>query len=202
MPGGRRSRNAFGGNHRNRYNPAATFLRLVLYTTLGGCDSLTTVPMPKISVLLHTHNDALHLGRALESLRPCDEVLVIDNCSEDDTARVAREYGVTLKSAIPGVTPGTYALDTKHNWVLCLRPGETLSDDLEASLFEWKNQEPAEGVACYGISIREQQGQIWQRRSPEVRLVNRQLINWTGEMPPNQRCEMTLSGDLLCFRQP
>lgn len=120
--------------------------------------------MPEISVLLHTHNDALRLGRALESLRSCDEVLVIDNCSEDDTAKIAREYGVTLKSAIPGVTPGIYALDTKHDWVLCLRPNETLSDDLEASLFEWKNQEPAEGVACYRISIREQNDNGWQRR--------------------------------------
>jgi len=40
--------------------------------------------MPKISALLHTHNDALRLGRAPESLRPCDEVLAIEDCSEDE----------------------------------------------------------------------------------------------------------------------
>ena len=32
--------------------------------------------MPKFTALLRTHNDALRLGRALQSLRPCDEVLV------------------------------------------------------------------------------------------------------------------------------
>ena len=54
--------------------------------------------MPKFTALLRTHNDALHLGRTLESLRPCDEVLIIDDCSEDDTTRVAREYGAVIKS--------------------------------------------------------------------------------------------------------
>ena len=47
--------------------------------------------MPKTTALLHTHNDALRLGRALDSLRPCDEVLVIDEGSEDDTARRRNE---------------------------------------------------------------------------------------------------------------
>ncbi len=97
--------------------------------------------MPRISALLHTHNDALRLGRALESLRPCDEVLVIDDNSEDDTTQVARQYGAIVKSAISGVTFGAYAMDTTHAWVLCLHPNETLSEGLEASLFEWKNTE-------------------------------------------------------------
>src|SRR5215472_1658187 len=78
--------------------------------------------MPKFTALLHTHNDALRLGRALQSLRPCDEVLIIDEGSEDDTAKVAREYGATLKTAIPGVSPGAYAMDAQHEWILCLRP--------------------------------------------------------------------------------
>jgi glycosyltransferase involved in cell wall biosynthesis len=158
--------------------------------------------MPKISALLHTHDDALRLGRALESLRPCDEVLVIDDCSEDDTAQVARQYGAIVKNAIPGVTFGAYAMDTTHHWVLCLRPNEALSEDLEASLLEWKTEEPHDGVACYGISIREQNGHGWRRCPPEVRLVNRGLMNWVGEMPSHEQCEMMLSGDLLCFHQP
>ena len=157
--------------------------------------------MPKISALLHTHNDALRLGRALESLRPCDEVVVIDDCSQDDTVKIAKEYGATLKSAIPGVTFGAYAMDTSHHWVLCLRPNETLSDDLEASLFQWKNEEPQDGVACYRVSIREQNGNGWRSCPPEVRLVNRKLMNWVGEMPSDEQCDMMLSGDLLCFNQ-
>jgi glycosyltransferase involved in cell wall biosynthesis len=156
--------------------------------------------MPKITALLHTHNDALYLGRALDSLRPCDEVLVIDDCSEDDTPRVAREHGATLKKAIPGVS---FAADAAHDWILCLRPDETLSDDLEASLFDWKKEYPAVNTAGYQVSIREQNGDgEWQNCQPQTRLINRKLVNWIGEMPPDEPGETKLSGDLLRLPQP
>lgn len=158
--------------------------------------------MPKITALLHTHNDALRLGRALDSLRACDEVLVIDDSSEDDTAKVAQDHGAHVKIAIPGVNPGTYAMDATHTWILCLRPDESLSDDLEAALFEWKQQEHEEDVACYAVPIREETGNGWQKCSPEVRLVDRKRINWVGEMPPNEASNGMLNGDLLRFRQP
>ena len=159
--------------------------------------------MPKITALLHAHNDALHLGRALDSLRSCDEVLVIDEGSEDDASRVAREHGATLKTAIPGVTLGAYAADAAHDWILRLRPNETLSDDLEAALFDWKNEEPAENVAGYRISSREQNGNgEWRSCPPETRLVNRKLVNWIGEMPPDEPGETKLSGDVLRLPQP
>jgi glycosyltransferase involved in cell wall biosynthesis len=158
--------------------------------------------MPKITALIHTHNDALRLGRALESLRPCDEVLIIDDCSEDDTKKVAREHGAVLKAAIPGVNPGAYVMDAAHDWILCLRPNETLSDNLEAALFEWKSQDQDDGVVCYRIPVREEKETGWERSEPQVRLVNRKLVNWVGELPPNQNCDTSLTGDLLCFQQP
>ncbi|MGB8889958.1 MAG: glycosyltransferase [Candidatus Korobacteraceae bacterium] len=158
--------------------------------------------MPKISALLHTHNDARRLGRALESLRPCDEVIIIDDCSEDDTVKVARDHGATVRNAIPGVTPGTYVIDASHEWILCLRPNESLSDDLETALLEWKDQQPDECVKCYKIPVREENGEGWQERPPEVRLLNRKMINWIDELPGNQICDTTLSGHLLSFHQP
>jgi glycosyltransferase involved in cell wall biosynthesis len=158
--------------------------------------------MPKISALLHTHNDGPRLGRALQSLRPCDEVLIIDDGSEDDTLKVARDYGATVRSAIPGVTAGTYVIDASHEWILCLRPNESLSDDLEAALFEWKDQQPDECTKCYKIPVREEDGGNWQERPPEVRLLNRKMINWIDELPGSQICDTTLSGHLLSFQQP
>jgi len=158
--------------------------------------------MPKLTALLHTHNDALRLGRALDSLRPCDEVLVIDDDSEDDTEKVAREHGASLKKAIAGVTPGAYAMDAVHEWILCLRPNESLSEDLEAALFEWKEREVDPNVACFAAPIRRENGVGWEKLPPEVRLVNRTRMNWVGEMPPNQACSAVLSGDLLSFREP
>jgi glycosyltransferase involved in cell wall biosynthesis len=158
--------------------------------------------MPKFTALLHTHNDALRLGRALQSLRPCDQVLVIDENSEDDTEKVAREYGATFKTAIPGVSPGAYAVDAEHEWILCLRPNESLSDTLEAALLEWREQDPGEGVVCYSVPIRKENGKGWKECPAEVRLVNRNQVNWIGEMPPeNQNCAR-MHGELLSFQHP
>jgi glycosyltransferase involved in cell wall biosynthesis len=158
--------------------------------------------MPKLTALLHTHNDALRLGRALDSLRPCDEVLLIDDSSADDTVKIAREHGATIRTSIPGVTLGAHAMDATNDWLLCICPNESLSDDLEASLFEWKNQEPRESVVCYKVSIREQNENGWRGLAPQVRLVNRGFVSWVGEMPPDQQCDASLAGDLLRFREP
>lgn len=158
--------------------------------------------MPKITALLHTHNDALRLGRALESLRACDEVLIIDDCSDDGTDRIAREHGATLKASIAGVTPGAYVMDAKHDWILCLSAKEAVSDSLEAALLEWKDKDPGAEASSFAVPIREENETGWHNLEPEVRLVNRKLMNWVGEMPPNQMCETTLSGELLRFQQP
>jgi glycosyltransferase involved in cell wall biosynthesis len=158
--------------------------------------------VPKLTALLRTHNDALRLGRALQSLRPCDEVLIIDDCSEDDTAKVAREYGATFKSAIPGVSPGAYAMDGQYEWILCLRPNEALSDSLEGALLEWKEQDPGSAVVCYKVLIREESSQGWRDCPPEARLVNRKMVNWIGDMPPTQEDCATIRGELLCFHHP
>lgn len=155
--------------------------------------------MPKISALIHTHNDAAHLRRTLESLRPCDDVLVIDSASADDTQRIAREHGATVKLAIVGVEPGAYAIDTRHEWVLCLKPGEALSEALEASLHEWQDSAPDEATPGYAIPVRANTAGTWKTCPPEMRLVNRNRVNWTGEVPPNTDRAIPLQGDLLRF---
>ena len=78
--------------------------------------------MPKISALIHTLNDAQRLSRAIESLRSCDEVLVVDHGSEDNTETIARDRGAKVKAAIPGVEDGTYAVDATYDWILCVQP--------------------------------------------------------------------------------
>ncbi len=150
--------------------------------------------MPKISALIHTHNNARLLARTLDSLAPCDEVLVIDTDSGDETEKVAQDHHVTLKKAIPGVEPGAYAIDTRHEWVLCLKPGESLSDELQAALKQWKDTEPDEHIPGFKVNVRT------DSRTPshdEMRLVNRTRVNWPGELPPNADRAGQLNGDLL-----
>lgn len=100
------------------------------------------------------------------------------------------------------MTAGAYAMDAAHEWILCLRCNEALSDELEAALVAWKEDEPDEGPPCYSVPIRMENGSGWEQQSPEVRLVNRKRMNWMGEMPPAQTCSEVLRGDILSFREP
>ena len=104
------------------------------------CVNVELAAMPKITAILHACNDAQRIGRALESLRAFDEILVIDYASTDDTQSIARHYGATVRQAVPGVNQGMYAADARHDWVFCLLPNESVSESLEASLFEWKDR--------------------------------------------------------------
>ncbi len=169
--------------------------------------------MPKITALIHTHNDAERIARVLESLRACDEVLVIDHGSSDDTAKIARDHGATVKEGVPGVNPGVYAMDARHDWILCVLPTESVGEGLEASLFEWKraerhrpndkDKEEASAFApAFSVHVREETGNGWKELPPETRLVNRRQINWPGHLPaPDPRAEL-LEGYLLRFGSP
>lgn len=157
--------------------------------------------MPKISAIIHTHNDAARLGRLLETLRPCDQVLIIDDSTDDAVEKVAREYGAMLRRCIPGVTPGAYSMDAQHEWILCVQANESLSEGLEASLFSWKEGEPKR-EDVFAVALREEKEGKWSELPSEVRLINRSCINWTGKLPPNLEGAFILPGHLLRFDHP
>lgn len=155
----------------------------------------------KITAIIHTKNDARRIGRALESLRACDEVLIVDHDSEDDTAKIAREHGAHIKTGVPGVSPGTYLVDAKNDWILCLLPNESLTEGLEASLFEWKGKDLNDATG-FSIEVREETVKGWKNLGPQTRLVNRTKINWISDLPPNEPNAKVLQGDLLRFKNP
>jgi glycosyltransferase involved in cell wall biosynthesis len=164
--------------------------------------------MLQISALLHSKNDAQRIGRALDSLRPCDEVIVIDHDSEDETAKIARDHGATVKKAVPGVEDGTYAMDARHDWVLCLLPCEALSEGLEASLLSWKHQfdgnngtEQPGNISALAFAVRRETEKGWESASAQTRMVDRRVVNWTSALPPETNGAIVLPGDLLHFRK-
>jgi glycosyltransferase involved in cell wall biosynthesis len=152
--------------------------------------------VPLLTALIHTHNDELRLGRALESLRPCDELLIFDHGSQDGSAAVAREYGAEVLAASEANLNWA-----RHDWILCLLPTEALSEGLEASLFEWKLAEHAAGCA-FSMVVREQAGDQWLSHPPTTRLLNRQARGWKGLLPSDDPRAQLLAGDLLRFRNP
>lgn len=160
--------------------------------------------MPPITALLHTCDDFLRLGRTLETLWACDEILVIDHGSADGSAVLARQYGANVRSAVAHTLPAAYLAMARYSWVLCLLPCESLTENLEASLLEWKlcPEENLAGVAACSFLVREETSDGWIDAGLAIRLVPRNWSDWQGMLPASRGPSRQLEGYLLRFRTP
>jgi hypothetical protein len=154
--------------------------------------------MPSFSVLVHATADDAHLGRLLETLRSADEIVLVDHAHNAAVRKLARQYGARLVEAVPGVDRGAYAFNCTNDWILCVDPAESLSEEFEAALLEWKQAEPQNG-SSYAVDIRQQNGKGWKHLPAETRLVNRSTMNWRDALPPHTEDATPLAGHLLRF---
>ncbi|MGA8764018.1 MAG: hypothetical protein WB562_14225 [Candidatus Sulfotelmatobacter sp.] len=161
--------------------------------------------MPPITALLHTENDALRLGRALEMLLPCDGILIVDHRSQDATCRIAREFGARVVPATNGV-PASHYLDlVSHDWILCLQPTESITESLQVTLYEWKFLPPemVPSAPAFSVFVREETANGWlDHPAPETRLVPRNWRQWRRRIPADEPSALVLEGELLRFTLP
>lgn len=65
---------------------------------------------PRLSLIVPVHNGSQVLGRCLEALRLSEfqdfEVIVVDDCSTDDTPQIATRFGARLLQAPSNIGPG------------------------------------------------------------------------------------------------
>lgn len=157
--------------------------------------------MQRLTALIHTHNDGLRLGRCLETLRPCDETLVIDHHSSDATIRIARQYGAKIIPAAPEVI--LYTQHATHDWILCLDACESITEHLEASLLEWKVALSPSSALAYSLAVREESASGWhEHTSPTTRLISKPWSRWKDSLPAYDPSLPVLEGELLRFRMP
>jgi hypothetical protein len=112
--------------------------------------------------------------------------------------RIAKQYGARIIPAVAGVNRGAYAVDCKYDWIFCLLPTETPSEGLEASIFEWKRGE-ADEIPGLIMKVRVQNGDHWVEKGPEMRIADRNKINWQDLFPSVSGDPPLLAGDLLRF---
>jgi glycosyltransferase involved in cell wall biosynthesis len=156
--------------------------------------------MPTITALLHTHNDALRLGRALEMLFPCDELLVVDHGSDDRTSAIAREYGARF---VPGGIGMSYSSMVSAEWILSLDPRESITEALAASLFEWKLEAIPANVRAFSMYRREETITGWIANPvAQTRLVRADWSRWAGNYPEQDASALALEGEFLRFVFP
>ena len=142
--------------------------------------------MPKFTALVHVEQLTKEAEETLRSAALANDLLVVLDAAEKPMKHLVRKLGGRVKTTIPGVSPGAYAMDGFHDWVLVLRPGEVLEADTVETLKSWKKQkddnEPGHRV------------RIVKNGNPAetLRLINRLKINWTGELPPDSTVVPTL----------
>ena len=172
--------------------------------------------MPPITALLHTENDVRRLGRALETVYPCDDILIVDHGSRDGTVQIARAYGARVVAAEPGASPDHYLRLVRPGWILCLDPSESLTEKLAASLFElkmeWKTEWKTEGTSPPGntgpapafcFPLREETNEGWiEVPHSQTRLVPRTWSRWHARFPIHEPSAVALEGELLRFTFP
>src|ERR1700716_893123 len=111
--------------------------------------------MPRISAITITKNNGVHIGACLDSLAFCDERIVVDSGSTDDTTRIAREKGAKVShNDWPGFGPQkNHALTLVNgDWVLWLDADETVTPELAASIKSAVERGDAEGYEMSRLS--------------------------------------------------
>jgi len=143
--------------------------------------------MLKISATIITLNEERHIARAIESLRCCEEIVVVDSGSTDRTAALAIQRGArVIAHGWPGYAQqkNWAAEKAANDWILSIDADEALSEELEAELLALKS----EGFNGAGYSMPRMAQYLgkWIRHSGwypdrKVRLYDRRSARWTGE---------------------
>lgn len=135
--------------------------------------------MKPITGVVITLNEADNIAACIRSLqRVCDEVIVVDSLSQDETAAIATLEGArVIEQAYLGDGPQKafgvpYA---RHDWILALDADERLDDDAVALIETLALDDPA---TAYGFRRKNCVGRHWIRAAgfypdPVVRLYNR-----------------------------
>lgn len=141
----------------------------------------------KISATIIAYNEERNLPRAIESLRCADEIVVVDSGSTDRTVELAGKLGArVVESAWLGyaMQKNFAAEQAVNDWILSLDADESLSEALEAELWQWKKRTPDRDA--YTMPRLAQYLGRWIRHSGwypdrKVRLYDRRKARWEGE---------------------
>jgi glycosyltransferase involved in cell wall biosynthesis len=141
----------------------------------------------KITAAIITFNEERNVARAIESLRCCDEILVLDSGSNDRTAEIATKLGARVEEASWHGYAAQKNIATElasHDWILALDADESVSEALEAEIWQIKKAGPA--FDGYTVPRLAQYLGRWILHSGwypdrKIRLFDRRKAKWVGE---------------------
>ncbi|HEY9117681.1 MAG TPA: glycosyltransferase family 2 protein [Roseivirga sp.] len=165
----------------------------------------------KISGVIITYNEERNIGRCLESLKDiCDEIIVVDSFSSDDTERICKEFDVRfIQNEFKGhIQQKNFAVDqAKNDIILSLDADEALSPELTDSIRWTKNHWEN---SAYEFNRHTNYCGQWIKHcgwypDTKIRLWDRKIGRWGG-INPHDSVEIQsaiqpirLKGDLLHY---
>lgn len=158
---------------------------------------MTTPTASRLSACIITFNEADRIAACIRSVSFCDEILVVDSHSTDETRDIARSLGAkVIERDWPGYrSQKQFAVDAAENdWVLCLDADEQVSEELRQEIEALR----AKGFPeCAGWSVNRMTdyfGQFLRHGNayPDrlIRLFDRRRGRWIGrEIHENTRVD-------------
>ena len=159
-----------------------------------------------LSACIITRNEADRIGPCIEALRFCDEIVVVDAHSTDETRAIAEGLGArVIERDWPGYrSQKQFATDAaRHDWVLCVDADEIVTPALRAEIEALR----AAGFAAergwsiprltdyFGRFLRH--GNAWPDR--QIRLYDRRAARWVGYEVHEK---IAVDGPVGTLRQP
>jgi glycosyltransferase involved in cell wall biosynthesis len=141
----------------------------------------------KISAAIITFNEERNIARVIESLRCCDEILVLDSGSNDRTVEIATKLGARVEEASwhgYAAQKNIAAELAAHDWILSLDADESLSEALEAEI--WHIKKSGAQYSGYTMPRLAQYLGRWIMHSGwypdrKIRFFDRRKARWVGD---------------------
>lgn len=93
--------------------------------------------MPRLSAIIITRNEAHNIADCLDSVAFCDERIVVDSGSTDDTVRIAQEKGAQVFSRDWdgfGAQKNFALAQASGDWIISIDADERVTPDLAAAM--------------------------------------------------------------------
>ena len=179
---------------RNRRRPLDTLPPAAVNSTPpGSADSPVphpALPQPAtISCCIVCFNEEANIRRCLESVKWCDEIVVVDSFSTDHTVQICEQYtSRVIQRAWHGyVEQKRFALaQTEHEWVLNIDADEEVSPDLQQEILGVLHRNDPAVDGFYIPRLVSYLGRWWWRGwypGYRLRLFRKTKVHWGGTNP-------------------
>ena len=167
--------------------------------------------MTPVSATIITLNEADRIAEAIQALDFCDEIVVVDSGSTDQTREIANKHGARVLSRDWSgyADQKNFAADAaRHDWILNVDADERPGPRLTTEILQWKSGPSEPSTVAYSMPQLSEYLGRWIRHSAwypdrKVRLYDRGQSSWQGNfvhetLVPGGRVG-TFEGDLLHY---